>query len=170
MNYITWKSPVCGYPIVLFIPIMQDGICRGEQKVNCPKGKRGHPGVLLVRAEGCYKFIDSQWAACICYFAAWWTVLQKYGFPCFFPNAEITGKVRYCPGIINGSCWSRMHKNTGMNRLDPNNLKIHRFKTKYQQSNSQPDSSIPPAIKCNPDEWPMQHSCIRGLDHPGLLI
>ena len=23
--------------------------CRGDQKVNCPKGKKGHPGVLVVR-------------------------------------------------------------------------------------------------------------------------
>ena len=39
---------------------MQDGICRGEQKVNCPKGKRGHPGVLLVRAVTYYDFAESQ--------------------------------------------------------------------------------------------------------------
>ena len=80
------------------------------------------------------------------------TVPQKYGFLCFSSNAEIAGKVRYYPGIINGSCWSLMYKNTGMNRPDPNNLKIHRFKTNYPQSDSQPDSPIPPAIKCNPHE------------------
>ena len=26
---------------------------RGEQEVNCPQGKRSHPGVSLVRAAGC---------------------------------------------------------------------------------------------------------------------
>ena len=33
-------------------------IRRGEQKVNCPKGKRGHPGVLLVRAVRFYEFAE----------------------------------------------------------------------------------------------------------------
>ena len=34
-------------------------IRRGEQKVNCPKGKRGHPGVLLVRAVTYYEFAQT---------------------------------------------------------------------------------------------------------------